>query len=493
MPRAASLAMAASTALLLVASAAASLPSWYKCTCSGASPAPCLCPSTSPPGGLDPADTPQFVLLTHDDSITSKTAAAVHSIAGGKATADGCPVVATMFTSLDSNQCSLTSSLYSAGCEIADHTAHHLDLNGVGRSRVESEVIGARTGLAACGIPESAIKGFRQPFLSADPTVRQVLHASGFLYDSTLLECSSCSISRAPSARVWPYTLQDGVAQNCAWFAPSQTCASNESYPGMWEVPIWDLVAADASEFSMDYGDASHKPYDILKANFDAAYNGNRAPMPVYTHTPWLVDHVADMQKFVSYALSKPHVYFITMQQLLGWMQNPTPASKLTPAALGCGLAGGAAPAGSAANASVAPSPAPATASPASNGTASPIPAVTNTSAPAADIQLVMRPELSVPPAAVPSAAAQPPAGGTGTVQLSLSPDLVAFPAAVPMPAAVPPAVSAMRLILSPELLPSCEAALVASPPPPASGAARLGALGAVAAALACAMLALAF
>lgn len=41
----------------------------------------------------------------------------------------------------------------------------------------------------------------------------QVLHAAGFLYDSTLLECPSCSLSRGPGARVWPYTLQDGAAQ----------------------------------------------------------------------------------------------------------------------------------------------------------------------------------------------------------------------------------------------------------------------------------------
>lgn len=44
------------------------------------------------------------------------------------------------------------------------------------------------------------------------------------------------------------------------------------------------------------------------------------------------------------YALSKPDVYFVTVRQLLAWMQRPVPADELTPLALGCGNAGGAGP-----------------------------------------------------------------------------------------------------------------------------------------------------
>jgi hypothetical protein len=31
-----------------------------------------MCASNSPPGGLAPADTPQFILLTHDDAVNGK-------------------------------------------------------------------------------------------------------------------------------------------------------------------------------------------------------------------------------------------------------------------------------------------------------------------------------------------------------------------------------------------------------------------------------------
>jgi hypothetical protein len=27
--------------------------------------------------------------------------------------------------------------------------------------------------------------------------------------------------------------------------------------------------------------------YNIMKQNFDAAYGGNRAPIPIFIHTPW--------------------------------------------------------------------------------------------------------------------------------------------------------------------------------------------------------------
>jgi hypothetical protein len=40
--------------------------------------------------------------------------------------------------------------------------------------------------------------------------------------------------------------------------------------------------------------------------------------------------------------MSKPHTHFVTVRQLLAWMQNPTAAADVTPASLGCGRPGGA-------------------------------------------------------------------------------------------------------------------------------------------------------
>lgn len=174
----------------------------------------------------------------------------------------------------------------------------------------------------------------------------QVLAEAGFLYDSTILEEVHASLSSGPASRVFPYTMQDGIPQNCGWwvgararlraacgrdvlrtqrraacmqpqplplsphelpplaashtsrYAPEQTCNATERYPGMFEVPLWPLAAKGL--YSMDCGaDGLFSVFDILKANFDAAYSGNRAPLPTYIHTPWLsTAHVADMQRF---------------------------------------------------------------------------------------------------------------------------------------------------------------------------------------------------
>lgn len=53
-------------------------------------------------------------------------------------------------------------------------------------------------------------------FLPVPPSPpRQVIHGAGFLYDSSLLERPQGSASRGLDRRLWPYSLGDGVAQDC--------------------------------------------------------------------------------------------------------------------------------------------------------------------------------------------------------------------------------------------------------------------------------------
>lgn len=69
--------------------------------------------------------------------------------------------------------------------------------------------------------------------------------------------------------------------------------------------------------------------FTTLKTNFDQAYNGNRAPFPVFVHAPWFNElNIAATNKFIEYALGKGDVYFVTMRELLNWMKNPVPASQ---------------------------------------------------------------------------------------------------------------------------------------------------------------------
>lgn len=49
--------------------------------------------------------------------------------------------------------------------------------------QIVEELVGARSRLAECGLPESAVVGARTPFLRINPEVRRILHDNGFLYD----------------------------------------------------------------------------------------------------------------------------------------------------------------------------------------------------------------------------------------------------------------------------------------------------------------------
>lgn len=62
---------------------------------------------------------------------------------------------------------------------------------------------------------------------------------------------------------------------------------------------------------------------------FDAAYTGNRGPMEISIHTPFMQDaqFAADTSKFLEYALAKPDVWAVTISQFLDWLEAPVPAS----------------------------------------------------------------------------------------------------------------------------------------------------------------------
>lgn len=326
--------------------------------------------SVTPPLSPNSAN-PQFILLTNDDSVTRGVFDVLTSVTNGRKSLTGCAAAATLFAvgRRDWGQdCSLVKKLYNAGYEIADHTQSHISLRGLSYAQVEKEISNGRRSLAACGIPASDIVGFRGPLLETDANTRKALSKLGFLYDSTLLEeTSGNSVSRSPSQRVYPFSMDNGVPLNCKWYGGIQSCSTSERWAGLFEVPIWNLWL-DGTPYSMDYGSGSNA-YAILKSNFDAAYAGNRAPLPIFVHEPWLKagSNLADLKRFVDYALKKPDVYLVTMRQLIGWMKNPIPANRLTPEALGCGKPGGAYGTGK-------PGPARASPSPSSSPSPSPSP-----------------------------------------------------------------------------------------------------------------------
>lgn len=218
-------------------------PSWYSCDptkCTGT----CLCPSLTAPGNLAPQDIPQFIIVTHDDAITALANRGVRSVTDGHKNPNGCNVPATWFTTSSGTDCSLVKKLFNDNHEIALHTVHHKQLvpslNGM-----EDEIMGAKTFLVKqCGLPADALVGFRSPYLIHNPTDRAILAKNGILYDSSIEEFVGPDSKTTTSFgnRLWPYTMDNGIVQNCNWTYPSGQCQESERYPGMWEIPMWDLL-----------------------------------------------------------------------------------------------------------------------------------------------------------------------------------------------------------------------------------------------------------
>jgi hypothetical protein len=83
------------------------------------------------------------------------------------------------------------------------------------------------TGLSACCHDASALPPPDTSFVRAACMLLPFTPAASFTLWLTLLLLS------LPAAD----TMDFGIPQNCAYFAPDQTCSEGERYPGLWEVP----------------------------------------------------------------------------------------------------------------------------------------------------------------------------------------------------------------------------------------------------------------
>lgn len=297
----------------------------------------CHCAGITSPGGLTPAETPQFVLITHDDAVTDLANNVVRGITDPHKNPNGCNVPATWFVTQSGSECEYIKKLYDENHELAIHTMHHARL-APGFNGLEEEMLGVKTWMnSECGIPSDAMQGFRSPFLVNNEPQRELLAKNGFLYDSSINEFvgEDSHFTKSFGQRLWPYTMDSGIPQNCNWTYPDGQCSKEERYPGMWEVPMWDLPSdaknTEEKAYTMDYGAGfGGDLYTTLTTNFDQAYGGNRAPFPIFVHAPWFTASNTELtNKFIAYALSKPDVHFVTITQLLNWIKNPVPASQV--------------------------------------------------------------------------------------------------------------------------------------------------------------------
>lgn len=266
--------------------------------------------------------------------VESKVSEEMAKLTGSAKNTNGCPIPATWFTLTSGSSCDVIKQLHDRGDELSTHTSTHKELtNDLPKADIQNEILGGRDYLInECGIPAADVTGFRSPYLTTNPTLRQVLNESSFKYDSSIIFGTEEGLL---GNRSWPFTMDYGLAKdNCD--GKFQVCDPSESYPGVWQVPLWNLLY-NGKPYTMDPG-RSPKPsggvnasaYDVLKTAFDESYTGNRAPVPIFVHVFWFTpERVAETNKFIQYALTKPDTYFVTMQQMLEWMENPVPKAQM--------------------------------------------------------------------------------------------------------------------------------------------------------------------
>lgn len=333
--------------------------------------------AAQPPGGLAPAQAPQFVMLGFDDNpsadaltwFTGFLEAKRNPAGAGRAgTFDGGPVRAAFYSNgrYFANNPALRAAhvaAWRAGHEIANHTQNHEHGREFTEEKWRAEMAACTATFVAAGIPAEAVRGFRTPFLEHNPATFAALEGLGFAYDTTLEEGDQPD--QDGRNFFWPYTLHDGSPGNALWAKQNNRPAVGR-HPALWEIPIhvflvpaddqcerygvkpglrgrirdaikrtggWDWAAEEGKITGLDWnvleaGLAEPEEFlAILKLTLDRRLEGNRAPFMVGGHTAL---YPADkpgrrraMEAFIDYALTKPEVRFVTPMQLLGWMRAP--------------------------------------------------------------------------------------------------------------------------------------------------------------------------
>ena len=291
--------------------------------------------STNPPGGLQPQDTPQIVLVTFDDSVTLNSYDLVQQALTNHFNPNGHSIKATFFVSMDASYDPYSiRKLYDAGHEIGIHTMSHQTWDDSTLIRWRQEIAGEnRTLVSLAGIPTEDINGFRAPFLRPNDNTFKVLTERGFRYDASFQEHLS-GYSTSTTNMIWPYTFDNGSMQNVA---PEIQPATN--YPGFFEIPLWVQYSNTTAVTTMDPPDTLNSNEVVLlwKTNFLEHYNGNRAPFGIFLHATsshqWLSDpehsawRVGALREFISWALDQPDTWFITCNDLVDYMIDPVDAS----------------------------------------------------------------------------------------------------------------------------------------------------------------------
>lgn len=178
-------------------------------------------------------------------------------------------------------------------------------------------------------IPRSEVNGMRAPLLRVGGNYQFDMAANQlFVYDSTI----TAPLTNPP---LWPYTLAYRMPHAC--HGDKQKCPTRPA--AVWEMVMNEMDRRENPETDEEtLGCAmidscsniidAKQFYDFLTYNFKRHYEQNRAPMGLFFHAAWLKnrpDFFDTLQVFIDEILEEmDDVYFVTMSDVIQWIQNPT-------------------------------------------------------------------------------------------------------------------------------------------------------------------------
>lgn len=289
----------------------------------------CHCASTLPPGRLSPQKTPQFIVISLDDALTSYSETFVQPWIANLTNPNGKPIPLTYYVNATYSEPDLIYRRYLEGHEITNHTATHATGQQTSLETWQQEISQLQRFLTEkVGLPAGHSVGFRAPYLATNEEMWKALKASNMLYDTSIPEIPKSVVSNGLSELVWPHTMDYGLALSCT----ANDCP-DQPIPGLWTVPMW--VYTDETgriQNAMDPVMQSSRLFDeILWYNFNQRYYGNRAPMGIFLHAGqmWNAERQSVLHNFLKYVLSKGDVWVITARGLIEWMRTPVPKSQV--------------------------------------------------------------------------------------------------------------------------------------------------------------------
>ncbi|KAK8406787.1 hypothetical protein O3P69_007383 [Scylla paramamosain] len=296
----------------------------------------CFCSSdgTRIPSNLNPDQTPQMITITFSGAVNVDNVDLYQDIfKDDRKNPNGCQIKGSFFVSHRYTNYSAVQELHRKGHEIGVFSISNREspdywTHGTYDDWL-TEMAGARLILERyANITDNSIIGVRAPYLRVGGNTQfEMMTDQLFIYDSSI----TAPLSSVP---LWPYTLYFRMPHKC--HGNAQNCPSR-SHP-VWEMVMNELDRRDDPEFdetlpgchfvsSCTNIRTGEQFQHFLEHNFQRHYRTNRAPLGLHFHAAWLEsnkDYKKILSNFIDEKTSQNDVYFVTMLQVIQWMQTPT-------------------------------------------------------------------------------------------------------------------------------------------------------------------------